>query len=95
MPSTALNPLFIEFLFQTLLLCGVGGRSEIVRGNRSVSAERRRSLTLAADGFDRSLAVVGYALAVELVLALGLFALGWIACLLHRVPKEDLPLREA
>ena len=49
---------------------------------------------LAADGFDRSLSIVGDALAVELVLVLGLFALGWIACLLHRVPEEDLPLGE-
>src|SRR5712691_2238840 len=59
-------------------------------------APNRSSLTrLAADGFDRSLAIVGYPLPVELILALGLFALGWIAGLLHRVPEKDFPLREA
>ena len=42
---------------------------------------------LAADRFERSLAIVGYPLAVELILALGLFALGWIAGPLHRVPE--------
>src|SRR5712692_7490544 len=55
----------------------------------------RRLNRLAADRFDRSLAIVVYPLAVELVLALGLFALGWIGGFWHGVPEKDLPLRQA